>query len=514
MIADVRADFGDVSDSSGRVTRIGLANRDDDRLLEHSTLDDQMSIVDLDQVGDGFIFSLPTEQEIESIVVWNYNKPAYTDQGVSTMDVSVWTETDGWKTVLKAADLQEAEGTDDYDEPTVLVVKPVLAQKIRFENLTTFASKSKQVGLSEVRFHGPLGPSACNPEPSDGLEVSYHEATSLAWGAGRNAVVHDVYVGESEASLEFLGRVKGVPQVAVSGLSAGQSYMWRIDEVTKDGAVETGAVWSFTTKGSLVGYWPLDESFEDSAGGRNGTFAGTPVWADGYTGKALTFDGKQDVVEIPALSLNTDVMTICAWLKPDPRVNQVSGLVFCRAGNTIAGMNLNGDGLRYHWNDMNAAYDWDSGLQVPTDGAWVFAALTVQPDKGVLYCYRDGELKSSENRIVHQIEEFDGLLCLGRDSCETRYYKGMIDEVRIFDFALSASQIDQVRQGQTPALSGVGAIQLVDADLVEKGESLEEVVAEQEKQADPQKMTNLMPVVIIIVIVLVIAMLSTFRKKK
>ncbi|MEN8127514.1 MAG: LamG domain-containing protein [Planctomycetota bacterium] len=492
-----------------------MANHDTDRLLEHSTSDGEMCIGSLDQIGDGFVFTLPDEQKIESIAVWNYNKPAYTDQGIQKMDVSVWTEKDGWKSVLKDAVLQEAEGTNDYDDPTVITLKPVLAEKVRFENLTTFDPKSKKVGLSGVRFHGPLGPAACNPEPRDGLQVPYGEAVPLAWTAGKNTLVHDVYVGENEEMLQLLGRVKGLPEVMVSGLSRGSSYVWRVDEVAVDGAVEKGSLWSFTTKaGSLVGHWPLDGTAEDLVGLRDGTAVNDAAWEDGHDGKALKLDGEDDFVEIPALNLNTDMMTLCAWIKPEIQNAQIPGIVFCRSGNTVAGINLLGDRLRYHWNDSERTWGWDSGLNVPMDGTWVFVALTVQPNNGTLYFYKDGESESSENHILHRMEEFDGPLDLGRDPTDGRHFKGLIDEVRIFDFALNASQIEQIRQGQTLDFSSEKKIQLVNADLVKEDQSLEEIAAEQQGQADGPKRTNLLPVLVVVLIVLVVAVLSIFKKKK
>lgn len=506
LIANIDAD---------KVLGIGLANRDTDPLLEHSTSDDEMYVAALDQMGDGFVFTLPKEQKVASFVVWNYNKPAYTDWGIQKMDVSVWTEKDGWKRILKDAMLQEAEGSDDYDEPTVIEFKPVLAEKIRFGNLTTFDPKGKQVGLSEVRFHGPLGPAACNPEPRDGLQVSYCEVMPLAWTAGRNALLHDIYVGKNEETLQFLGRVKGLPEVTVSGFSQGSPYIWRVDEVAKNGAVEKGQPWSFTTKaGSLVGHWPLNGTAKDLVGLRDGVIVNDAAWQDGHDGKALKLDGEDDYVEIPALNLNTDTMTICAWIKPDSQNAQIPGIVFCRSDNTVAGINLLGDRLRYHWNDSARTYNWDSGFRVPMDGTWLFVAMTVQPDKGTLYFQKDGELESSENRIPHRMEEFDGPFDLGRDRIGGRHFKGLIDDVQIFDFALSKSQIEQVCQGQKPDFSRDQKIQLVDANFVKEGQSLEDIAAEQQKQADGQKRTNLLPVMIVILIVLAVAVLSIFKKKK
>ncbi len=517
QITGVGAEFGEYAYSASRVLNEGLSNRDDDCLLEHSTSDDSMYIMNREQLTGGFVFTLPAAQPVESVAIWNYNKPGYTDQGIAAMDVSIWTEKDGWQSVLKKAALQEAEGSDDYDEPTILTFKkPVTAQKIRFKNLTPFDTDSKQIGLSAVQFYEPIGPAACEPQPQNASTASCSDTFILSWKPGKDAIAHDVYVGETEQSLTRLGRVKGLPQVTVSGLAANKTYTWRIDEVTAAGKVTAGPVWSFTTRGSLVGHWPLDGSADDAAAGRNGTLVGEPTWKDGHFGKALAFDGQNDTVQIPAMNLNTDAITICAWIKPDPQTAQIPGIVFCRADNTVAGINLLGDRLRYHWADSDKTWGWDSGFRVPFDGVWMFTALTVQPHKGMLYfALEDADLQSSENLLSHPVEPFDGPLYLGRDPAEGRYFKGLIDDVRIFDFALSPTQIDQVRRNKTVNIATGETIQLVNADLVEEGQSLKEVAAEQQQtpNEEPQK-TNILPVIIIIAIVLVIAVAAAAKSKK
>ena len=107
----------------------GLGNVDEDRLFEHKINEAEMWIGSPDDFKNGIVFSLPEEQMLESIAVWNYNRPAYTDLGVQKMDVSVWTEKDGWKTVLKDAVIEEAEGSDDYDEPTIADIKTCVGPK-------------------------------------------------------------------------------------------------------------------------------------------------------------------------------------------------------------------------------------------------------------------------------------------------------------------------------------------------------------------------------------------------
>ncbi|TLM98310.1 hypothetical protein FDZ71_17285, partial [bacterium] len=128
-------------------------------------------------------------------------------------------------------------------------------------------------------------------------------------------------------------------------------------------------------------------------------------------------------------------------------------MIFSRDGSTIAGISFGkGPGgfndinheLAYNWNDSQSAWDWHSGLIVP-DNKWVFVALVVEPTQATLYMDEDGTLYSATKILNHSIEEFDGVTRIGHDVLSsTRYFKGRIDDVRIYSRALSLSEIEQL----------------------------------------------------------------------
>src|SRR3989338_9509033 len=71
----------------------------------------------------------------------------------------------------------------------------------------------------------------------------------------------------------------------------------------------------------LVGYWSFNEGIGpyagDSSGNRNqGTLTNGPTWVDGKRGKALSFDGSNDYVNVASsTSLNiTNAITISGWI--------------------------------------------------------------------------------------------------------------------------------------------------------------------------------------------------------
>lgn len=504
----------------------GLADRDGDRLLEHLTRKDAMWLVTRAQAEEGLVFDLGRTAEIESLQIWNYNEPGYTVRGIAQADVSVWTADGGWKTVLRQAKLEQAEGTDDYDEPTLLTLTPTQAQKVRLENLTPFEDEGF-IGLSAVRFYGKATLAACNPQPNADASLPCTGQVTLAWTPGKDAVAHDIYAAPEGEELTLLGRI-AQSQVNLSGLVGGKRYSWRADQVRKDGTVTVGPEWSFRLEqGRCVGHWTFDETSGAVAADANGAVPaavkGSPTWLaeGGRFAGAIQLNGQSDFVEVPALNLNTDVMTITAWLRAAPQKNDIPGVVLCRTNSTVSGINLRGVGLRYHWNDLSATYDWNSGLTVPTDGTWTFVALTVTPEKGTLFMFENGRLKSAENRIHHPVQAFDGPLMIGRDGgFGDRYYTGAVDDVRVFNYALGANQIAALAEGRdagvftpdaAPKLTLAGAELLdVKADLKAVAEAQTRAVEGAETQA-PRR--NFLPVLVIIAVIIVLAFVVRLNKK-
>ncbi len=204
------------------------------------------------------------------------------------------------------------------------------------------------------------------------------------------------------------------------------------------------------TEGSLKAWWKLDEAAgflaaDASQSSSTGELKGGPVWNPAHFDNGLTFDGADDYVEAPALNLNSNVVTITGWVKRAGVQSDWAGLVFCRGNNTCAGLDmLSGGELRYHWNESQ--YGFSSGLTVPS-GVWTFVALVVEPTKATLYMSSGSGMRSAVNYAAHDPEQFDAPILLGQDSSGGRFFKGMLDDARVYNYALSSSDLAQVRLG-------------------------------------------------------------------
>ena len=176
----------------------------------------------------------------------------------------------------------------------------------------------------------------------------------------------------------------------------------------------------------------------------------------GRIGGALYFSGGGDPnvsyedldrVEIDPLDLmepDSDGVTITAWIKPDGPQNDYTGIVFSRDGSCVSGLGImNNYMLEYHWDDFYWGYQ--TGLYAQ-DATWCFVALVVNKDSAIIWCKSGTQsLKSKKNTNSHNVDPFDGIVCIGEDNNnDPRHFKGLIDDVRIYEYALDSTQISQL----------------------------------------------------------------------
>ncbi len=162
--------------------------------------------------------------------------------------------------------------------------------------------------------------------------------------------------------------------------------------------------------------------------------------AEPVPGKSLSLNGAgQYAVANGNLNLNSNTVTLTAWIKTQGAQNDWSGIVFARGGNTTAGISIRSNNqLGYHWND--AGWWWDSGLVVPQN-RWTHVALVITPQQASIYL--NGV--PATHVAAQAVEEFDAPVHIGADpNGSDRYFKGQIDEVNIWNTALSKNQIREL----------------------------------------------------------------------
>ncbi|HXI71765.1 MAG TPA: LamG-like jellyroll fold domain-containing protein [Verrucomicrobiae bacterium] len=188
--------------------------------------------------------------------------------------------------------------------------------------------------------------------------------------------------------------------------------------------------------------------------GFNGIFGPQP--ADGYPGfengnaAVQVFHGyANSQVTVASLPINTNTVTLSAWIHPTDGQNDFNGVIFSRGAN-VAGMNYtastNSNGehtLGYTWNGDANSYNWNSGL-VPPVNQWSLVALVVTPTNATIYVATTNGVASAVHTMTHVVQNFNQTNVMGNDPFGVngaRTFNGIIDEVAVFGRALSSAQI-------------------------------------------------------------------------
>ena len=198
----------------------------------------------------------------------------------------------------------------------------------------------------------------------------------------------------------------------------------------------------------LVGYWSLDGNGEDMSGNANhAKLKNGAKWvANGQVNGAVEVDGFDGhVVVSDTFYLLTDTITVGAWINGWKTIDW-SGIVVGRSETSFwMGVAANNT-LTYGWNnDSVYTWGWQGAPSIPQN-EWAFVAIAIQPEKATSYIYHEytGKLDSEVNDIPH-IQQTVMNLKFGVDECcSGRFFKGLIDEVMVYDRTLNDENIKKL----------------------------------------------------------------------
>jgi PKD repeat protein len=183
----------------------------------------------------------------------------------------------------------------------------------------------------------------------------------------------------------------------------------------------------------------------DSSGrGNGGTVSGATWTASGRNGRALSFDGVDDwvtVADAPSLDLSA-AMTLEGWVKPDLLSRPWQSLFVKEGPNTLAyALYLTGGGTA----QLNAWWTDSQGLYAPPvqQGVWTHVAVTAGANTMRLYV-NGTQVRSKA--ISGSLPATSGALRIGGNAVwSNEFFDGALDDVRIYNRALSAAEIQADR---------------------------------------------------------------------
>jgi len=205
----------------------------------------------------------------------------------------------------------------------------------------------------------------------------------------------------------------------------------------------------------LVLYFPFEEgagkTASDTSGNKNdGVIKGSPKWVASMDkfGKALQFDGTT-VVTAPHIPFDNKSFTIMMWMNP---INdgREEFLTQNQAGNTNLSLHLrlggpagdsapaNGIRFGFYGNDL------DSSINIVKANTWVHLTFWYNlenKNKPVRRLYVNGVLDKEDSGAPYQGTTGDTVLGEWTGVDPNWHYKGILDEVRIYDYPITEDLI-------------------------------------------------------------------------
>ncbi|HBB36473.1 MAG: hypothetical protein A2374_01820 [Candidatus Moranbacteria bacterium RIFOXYB1_FULL_44_23] len=273
----------------------------------------------------------------------------------------------------------------------------------------------------------------------------------LTWNGGSFATYLDGTQVDSGSysGLAFLGSCAGLGDYNIDCASFNtldQNLNGNLDNVKVYNYARTPAqiAWDYN-RGKPVGHWKLDEgegdkAYDSSGNGNIGTLTTMDPpndWVDGKFGKALDFDGESDYVILSDPTGLTDKVTVSAWIKMGVADPGASHAVSYHPGFYISG-NDTTDNMRFCINQTNCA-NFDSFSSLGT-GSWHHYVGVY--DGSQVRTYLDGQYKNFVNTSGNI--DTTGDFRFGKYWNGSYYWTGQIDDVRVYNYALTAEQIKQV----------------------------------------------------------------------
>ncbi|MCK4306144.1 MAG: LamG domain-containing protein, partial [Candidatus Eisenbacteria sp.] len=328
-----------------------------------------------------------------------------------------------------------------------------------------------------------LYPRATNPSPSNGEggidpndpNEPDDPNVTLSWTPWAYATDHDVYFGTNYVNVRdgndpnvYIGRLD-TNSYDVNELNYATTYYWRIDEV-EGSDVYPGAVWQFLTQFQIIDpnlllWYPCDETsgnwVHDNSGhgldGYDGSI-GDGWNPDGYFDGCLEFDDNMGFnLDTRVLSDISAGISISVWLD-GYRDNHRNCILQAGGGDYYLDVIVpDGDDDFVYWragNDTNDLLMWDTATPKEWRGDWHHFVFIKDEDAETMSIYFDAALKKTKPGTHSTLSNIVGKpFKVGALLSEGSTYIGKMDDLRVYDYAIPKSKVEELFRGGDLALA-------------------------------------------------------------
>lgn len=284
---------------------------------------------------------------------------------------------------------------------------------------------------------------------------------TLTYDAGTDVVTYyfnGVPVG-TDTDTVIGGYASGTGDLYIGSTGGSEYFDGQLDEVRIYDRVlstdEVGQLYRLTTPTSvdtsLKGYWSFNGSdisgttaYDRSGTGNTLTLTGSPTVTGGPVGQALDFSGSNSASVTPSgagYGYGTSDFSVSVWAKTSGYVNRGSSL------NVIIGRGNEGGSTSWHGIAFPSTHKpyfsvgngtATSGAMAINDNQWHH--FTGIRRGNVVELWVDG-VKTTDGSTTSNISSTSTPFYVANDGAGTRYFTGSVDEPRVYNRALSASEI-------------------------------------------------------------------------
>lgn len=196
----------------------------------------------------------------------------------------------------------------------------------------------------------------------------------------------------------------------------------------------------------LVGYFPFNGNVNDESGqSNNGTLSGASLTQDrfGATNKSYSFNGINNYISLKTYDIQPRTLSIWFNAATADYSNWVNVLSSdnpkLTKGLLVIGLKQINGSVKMQLNACNAWDTFNIALNV-----WHNVSICTGADSAVKF-YLDGKLVYDKKYSKH-LTSVDGTdkLLLGTTRSQDKFFKGMIDDVRIYNRVLTPAEIESI----------------------------------------------------------------------
>ncbi|MBT2757383.1 family 43 glycosylhydrolase [Mesobacillus foraminis] len=289
-----------------------------------------------------------------------------------------------------------------------------------------------------------------------------------------DAVISDLSLGDTDKVISNLNLpIEGTNHATISWETSDSAVVTNTGVITRPEAGKESVKATLTatvTKGEVTATKSFDitvlpykatgltaaYSFENSLKDNDGKFSdgtitgnridntgGAITYTEGKSGQAAVFNGESGV-RLPNGLISSNTYSVSVWLKPEQLTNYTTTFFGARDSNNWVSLLPNGPigGNTMVWSGSGRWYDAPAGLTI-NKGEWTHLAFTV--DKGTINLYVNGDKKFTGTNFPDIFTTSNGSFSLGVNWWDTPY-KGAMDELRIYEGALSPGEVANLAQ--------------------------------------------------------------------